>query len=316
MEDNKTVDTPQQANQNDATSAFEAPTAPTVTEGSANTNLTVEDAFFGNATDTQQEDAPPSQEQVPQAQEITETPTEYQAKNDEKRFEYWQSQAAQRANELKELKQQVEQTNQPQSQAQVPEQAPQVEEFPPPPGKPQKPHGYSREDAWGDPASESARYLDEVDTWQEDISEYNELKHQYDMATMQEKFEGIEREKVETAQRHEAQAQQQRQIQDVSQYVQGHHGFSEADTQDFIQTMSQPDSISMDNLVALYRMQKGGAQAPVNAEPSPSFQQAQNAQQIPSPMGVMPASGNSERSDSDQIMDSLIGDFNSNNPWK
>ena len=63
-------------------------------------------------------------------------------------------------------------------------------------------------------------------------------------------------------------------------------------------------------------MQKGGAQAPVNAEPSPSFQQAQNAQQIPSPMGVMPASGNSERSDSDQIMDSLIGDFNSNNPWK
>jgi len=316
MEDNRTVDTPQQVNPNNTDSAFNAPAVP---ESSTNTNLTVEDAFMG-VTETESQETPPSQEPAPQVQETPPTETEYQAKNDEKRFEYWQSQAAQRENELKQLRGQLQQqpTSQP-AQEQVPQQK-QVEEFPAPPGRPQKPRGFSREDAWGDPASESARYLDEVDQWQDDITQYNELKHQYDMALMQEKFEGIEKEKAQATQRRETQIQQQREVQEISQYVQGHHGLSEAETQEFIQTMSKPDSVSMDNLVALYRMQKGmpGQNVPQGTgQPSDTFTQTQNAQQIPSPMGVVTGNtGANTRSDSDQIMDSLIGDFNSNNPWK
>jgi hypothetical protein len=44
----------------------------------------------------------------------------------------------------------------------------------------------------------------------------------------------------------------------------------------------------------------------------------QNAQQVPSPMGVMP-SGQSNadgRSVEDKIMDTMVGNFNSKNPWK
>ena len=55
-----------------------------------------------------------------------------------------------------------------------------------------------------------------------------------------------------------------------------------------------------------------------NPTPSDSFTQTKNAQQVPSPMGVMP-SGNTNtdgRTFEDKIMDTMIGNFNSKNPWK
>ena len=45
-------------------------------------------------------------------------------------------------------------------------------------------------------------------------------------------------------------------------------------------------------------------------------QQSRNAQQVPSPMGVMPAQAvQSNRSDSDTIMDDIITDYKGKNPW-
>jgi len=105
MEDNQTVDTSQEANPNTDNTAFDAPQT---SESSITNNLTVEDAFF-SGQEEQSQATPPSQEQAPMVKETPTTETEYQAKNDEKRFEYWQSQAAQRENELTQLKTQMEQ---------------------------------------------------------------------------------------------------------------------------------------------------------------------------------------------------------------
>ena len=102
----------------------------------------------------------------------------------------------------------------------------------------------------------------------------------------------------------------------VYEHVQGHYGMNPEDATNFVNSMSDPGSISMDNLVQLYRMNQG---APANAPaqgPSEAFQQSRNAQQIPSPMGVMPGQATeSNRSDSDNIMDDLINTHNSKNPW-
>tara|TARA_R100001244_G_scaffold32270_2_gene30642 strand:+ start:265 stop:1191 length:927 start_codon:yes stop_codon:yes gene_type:complete len=302
-------DTPQQANPNDVSNVFGAP----VEESSQNTP-TIEEAFFG-PTEAQQEGTPQSHEQAPQVQETPATEQENQSRNDEKRFEYWQSQAAKRENEIAALKQQI---GQKPAQPQVPMEAtePKVEEFPPPPSKPSRPRTFSREEAWNDTASESAKYLDDVDGWQDEMTQYNELKHQYDMALMQERYDKVDGERkkdVKLQQNRQAQKQQAREIVD---YVQGHHGFNPEEATDFVQTMSNNDAITMDNLVALYRLKKG---QPVNTgqpQPSAEFQQTQNAQQVPSPMGVMPATGQSGRTDTDQIMDDLIGTHNSKNPWR
>ena len=104
---------------------------------------------------------------------------------------------------------------------------------------------------------------------------------------------------------------------EVFQHVQGHYGLSTEEATEFVQTMSDPSSVSMDNLVQLYRMQKGSP--PVNTQsqgPSEAFQQSRNAQQVPSPMGVMPAQAPQQnRSDADSIMDDLINTHKSKNPW-
>ena len=130
----------------------------------------------------------------------------------------------------------------------------------------------------------------------------------------------MERQKVEEAQRFQAQQEQQNRQRQVVQHLQGHHGMTEAETNDFMQKMSDPKSINIDNLVQLYRMQNGGAPAQQNvpAQPSDAFKQVQNAQQVPSPMGVMPSgnTNNDGRSAEDKIMDAMIGNFNSKNPWK
>ena len=70
----------------------------------------------------------------------------------------------------------------------------------------------------------------------------------------------------------------------------------------------------------MYRFQRSGAaqQASPSTTPSETFTQTKNAQQVPSPMGVMPSGQTNAdtKSFEDKIMDNLIGNFNSKNPWK
>ena len=121
----------------------------------------------------------------------------------------------------------------------------------------------------------------------------------------------------EQEQQRQNRIEQGRQISQISEHVQGHYGFTPSETQAFIKTMSNPESISMDNLVQLFRMnQAGGQPTPAPNGPSADFRQAKNAQQIPSPMGVMPSQAPTEtRNDSDSIMDDLINSHKSKNPW-
>jgi hypothetical protein len=281
-------------------------------EGSEVSNSTVKDAFTPQTE--QQETQAPQEGQPRQPQEIPEQGQPLDAKNDERRYQYWQSQAAKRENELAELRQQMENNQQTQAPE---EQAKPVEEFPPPPEMPSKPSGFSYEEAMSDRQSESSRYLEEKESWDADIRQYDTLRHQYDLAVMQEKLDKQNDYIVGQENQREAQVQQGRQVQQISEHVQGHYGFSPEDTQEFIRTMSDPGSISMDNLVQLFRMNKASGQQPAaNAGPSQEFQQIKNAQQIPSPMGVMPSqSPQDRRNDTDLIMDELINSHKSKNPW-
>ena len=88
---------------------------------------------------------------------------------------------------------------------------------------------------------------------------------------------------------------------------------------DFLTKMSDPASVNIDNLVQLYRLQGSGNNTQTNVPvPSQSFQQTQNAQQVPSSMGVMPSGQSSQdgRNIEDKMIDTMIGNFNSKNPWK
>ena len=81
--------------------------------------------------------------------------------------------------------------------------------------------------------------------------------------------------------------------------------------------MSDPSSISLDNLWRLYAADKGlSSPEPQKAAPSGEFQQVKRAQQVPASMGVMPSQNRqTEGSMEDTIMDSMIADYNKQNPW-
>ena len=152
------------------------------------------------------------------------------------------------------------------------------------------------------------------------MDEYNSIKHQYDLAVLQDKLdaEAKHRKGAEDAQR--AQQHQAKQVSEIAGHVTQQYGMGSEEAQAFIEQMSKPDSLTMDNLVQLWRIQRGqGAptNASVPAQPSAAFQQTQRAQQVPSPMGVMPGSSQlAQGSAEDQIMDGMISDFDSKNPWK
>ena len=316
MEDNNNMDTPQPKTPADV--GMDPFGGPVVEGSSENTeNISVNDAFFGQTESDNQ--TAPEQGLPAENQETAPTEEPYEAKNDDKRFEYWQSQAAKKENELRTYQQEVEQAMQNQSMQQpAPEQlARPVEEFPPPPKQPEKPRGFSREEAWSDSTSESARYLDEMDSWNTDMGDYRDLRNQYDIALVREQLQAEQNAKREAQAQRQEYNERKKQVQEVYQHVRGHYGFNPEDAKEFVKSMSDPNSVSMDNLVQLYRMNKGGAQAPQNTQgPSDAFQQSKNAQQVPSPMGVMPSqSSQSNRSDTDQIMDSMISDFKNKNPF-
>ena len=318
MDNQNTMDTPQQANPNDATNAFES-----ATEGS-NNQVSIDDIILGSVEDSasafgtpdieqpqiQQPEAPqaPVQE-TPQAQPVADN------KNDVTRFEYWQSRASKLESERDQLRTQ---------QQQVPEQAvqpeaPVKEEFPAPPDKPKRPRNFNREEAYADPNSESARYLDDVEEWRDNTDEYNTLRYQYDMAVMQEKIDKEAQIRKDMEAQRDAQVEQTRKSEEIRQHVQSQYNMGPEEAQEFMAQMSSPESLTMDNLVQLWRFQKGqGAptNAPAPTAPSPAFEQTQRAQQVPSPMGVLPGSSQAAQgSTEDQIMDSMITDLNSKNPW-
>jgi hypothetical protein len=277
------------------------------------------ESAFNNGNEGNTETAPQEGQPV-QDNVVEDNQQSREVANDDRRYQYWQSQADKMANENKALKNQIAQTTQQQSSPVQEQPNDNSENFPPPPGKPNQPRHYSREEAYNDPQSDSARYLDELETWRDDMTEYNTLRTQYQEAVVEERMQAQENARVAEAQKQQAFQAKKAQEHNIKEHVMANYGMNEAETQDFMQTMSNPKSLNIDNLVQLYRLQRGGAPTQVasNPEPSPDFQQYQNAQQVPSPMGVMPSGQTNEdsRSLEDKIMDTMIGNFNSKNPWK
>jgi hypothetical protein len=324
------------------------------------TPFSFEDVIYGPDGERKEAQAPPrSPEQVTrdienqeagQTQQVDQSPAptqqEYQAKNDEKRFEYWQSQASKMESRLKELEQrqrplqtyaqenpaafqQVQQ--EPRYTSQGPTQPAQQEsdDFPPPPERPDKPRNFNREAAYTDSTSESAAYLDDLEEWRDNMDEYSGLKQEYESARVEEYIQAQQVEKNKLVKQQQAYAHQQKQIGEIHEYVQANYGLTSADAQQFIAEYSDPKSVTMDNLVQLYRMNHGGqvvqqpiaSNAPINmdAQPSSTFQQTQRAQQVPQPMGVQSGIGNSNPNDGKPagqgFMESLIGKHNKNDAF-
>ena len=264
------------------------------------------------------------------AQDFSQNEVAPNQENDQVRYEYWQSQAAQMKNQLDAVKeympmvdylrtnpeavQNITPGGQPQAQGEAPKSQ-EPEEFPPPPEKPEQPRGFSREEAMGDPSSDSAIYLDTVEKWRDDMQTYNQLASQYEIAKMRENYD----EKVSALEKQEtvrnAKAAEAEEMGRIRSFVGNKYDLGD-NLDHFINTMNDPKSINMDDLVGYYQYKNGlAAQRAPQVEPpkqaSNNFRQTQRAQSVPRPMGVQPAQNpQTSANGNNDFMSSLIKDDN------
>ena len=285
----------------------------------------VDDVIFGGEKGSVSEAFPDDTEQAIVENSSTESvlqkepSVEVNPDNEEVRYQYWQSQADKLRNERDQLQNQFN-TLATQQPAQLPQQEPEEDpepEFPSPPEKPQKPYNFSMDEAMSDPSSESAQFINKEQSWRDEMDEYKNLQFEYQMAMMQDERENIRQERQNDIQRRDADQQQTEQLNGVRSQIMDQYKVDSQVAEDFVRVMSDPSSISLDNLWKLYASDKGygSPQQPANS-PSGEFQQVKRAQQIPASMGVMPSQNRqNEGSVEDKIIDSMIGDYNKQNPW-
>tara|TARA_R110000824_G_scaffold27881_4_gene94183 strand:+ start:316 stop:1254 length:939 start_codon:yes stop_codon:yes gene_type:complete len=283
----------------------------------------VEDVIFGGEQGSVSEAfTTPEQEleqAAPQVQEEPSVNVQPQGENDEVRYQYWQSQADKLKNERDQLQQQFNtlatQAPQPQVAQQETEPEPEVE-FPAPPEKPAKPYNFSIDEAMSDPQSDSAKFAQEEQSWRDEMDEYKNLQFEYQMAMMKEERDNIKQERQDDIQRREADQAQETQVNNVKSQIMNQYKVDSNTAEDFVRVMSDPGSLSLDNLWKLYASDKGISTPQQMGTPSAEFQQVKRAQQIPSSMGVMPSQNRQNQgSVEDSVMDSMITDFNKQNPF-
>lgn len=262
-----------------------------------------------------------------------------QQKLDENSFRYWQSVADKRQNELEALRSQVSSNRPPEPQERTlpdrnpsngqfvgdakPNESQGDTRFPDPPSRPTKPRSFSRIEANNDDNSDSARYMEDLDQWRNDVTEYNSLRMQFSELQRENQWKAQQEEDTNRRNQQQAyQAQQQKMSQIVGTLRDGYQA-SDDQIKGFISEMSNQKSISVDNLWKLYAINHGiaiennpfqsGDQT--NNQPSGVFQQTQLAQSVPNPMGVMPADrSHNTKSDVDMAIDEMIRMETAENP--
>lgn len=172
-------------------------------------------------------------------------------KEDPSRYEYWQSQATKKENELREL-----QNNLLQIQMQLANQGKPAEPEVPTlslPTKPEKPRNFNVEDANSDPNSESWKYRENMIDYQEKLVEYHEKKtslaEQANLA-FQQQF-------LKERQMEQAKFQEQQKLAETQNVLMSQYGMSANEVEEFVNVMSNPQVVNIDNLVKLFKLSKG-----------------------------------------------------------
>jgi len=233
-------------------------------------------------------------------------------KNDQKRFEYWQAQAAKLQNQLNEVEPYMpmvakyKETGVPPTAE--PAKAEPTKEFPQAPEQPKKPYNFTYTEA-EDPNSTTSQYLRDMEDWQSGMQQWTVLKGQYDSAIMKEQYDKLSGQLAGFVEKQNKSAQDQKAATEAAQYVEANFGMESDAAREFVQWGSDPANLKMENLVRLFLMGKGvnmqqtqGIPQPPQQQPSGAFLQKSQAAQATQPLSQIP-SNEASTTETDMIND-------------
>jgi len=285
------------------------------------------DEVFNPVSVSDETSAPESPAPVAEGSAVTDEQVQYAPEaqsNEEVRYQYWQSEADKAKNENARLKQTVEilqdtikSPSNAQAEVQTEESAPEPEPFRDSPEKPQRPAGFNRAEAIDDPNSSSAQYLDSIDRYRDEMDSWNHDRVEHEADLLRQERETLQAEQARQQEAYEAEQRNQEQMNTIAQQIKQQYGANDQEIAEFVETMSSPESLSIENLWKLHNMNKGQVPEQPVAQPSSQFNQVQRAQSVPQPMGVQTGANMAQQTKSaeDIIMDDLISDYKSKNPW-
>jgi len=274
----------------------------------ADSTPTQEDIFeevfnLGSNDPFVQEEDTPREDELVQNEPLS-TSDNVAAKENDSQFQYWQSQADKQKVDLDALR--VEMDTLKQQPAQVKEEIEEPTSVKP--SKPVKPSDYDYSEALADPDSSSAQYVVAKESYMDNMSDYLMTQDENRQKSLQ-----VQAEKQMAQQQH----------QDTLAQLQGRHGYTPEQANDFITSMSSPDSLSLDNLVKLHQLNMGnipqeatGQQiAPQAQQKADQMKQRSEKLSIPKPIGVQQGASvqSPNKSTEDVMMDVMVDDFNKTN---
>jgi hypothetical protein len=177
------------------------------------------------------------------------------------------------------------------------------------PERPEKPTNYDAIDAYSDPDSVSYKYRESVDGYRDDTLAYYEAQQEAQRVAYEQ----------EATVRQRAQAEQQRVAQMRNLYgdLTTNRGFSGEEAQSFMTEMSAPESISLDNLVNLWKLRHAPSREEITVKSkAEAMQREKERLSIPRPVGVTPGhDAQAGKTEEDRLMESMVQDFDNRNPW-
>jgi len=221
-------------------------------------------------------------------------------KPQEERYEYWQSKYDQKASEYNSMEQRIKELENVEPIARhikdnpwvldnvakslsgdtpVVAGQPESQGLPKKPQRPNKPSNYDPSEAYMDPESVSFKYRDSLDTYREDLVNYQEQKLSYQEQQNARQYEIQQKQQQEAMQKQEQQA--------MARNLTEQYGYTPEKASEFMKYYSSPDSLSLDNLVALDRIRNAPSTAEV--ETRQKAEMMKNRQQrvaVPPPASV------------------------------
>jgi hypothetical protein len=245
-----------------------------------------------------------------QTQEEVETASEGPQGTEEDSFQYWQSQADIRARELEEVKTKYQDLDEIAPLAKYIRDNPQVlnsiesslsQELAKKPERPSKPAEYDPIEATSDPDSTSFKYRESLESYRDDMMDY---------------YEGKERNRDVAMQEQQEKVAQQQYMENVRSQLQNVYGFEDKEMESFIAEMSRPESLSLENLVSVWKLNNKPTEQQIKSPQKVKSMQTQKEKLgVKQPVGVAPSSGQVAKSTEDQLMDAMVADHKSRNPW-
>lgn len=143
-----------------------------------------------------------------------------------------------------------------------------------------------------DPESASFKYRDALDNYREDLVSYQENMESYRQEQENQRYQ------IQQRQQQEAMAKQQQEA--MARNLQESYGYTPEKATEFIKYYSSPESISLENLVALDRLRNAPSSAEVETrQKAEMMKNRQNRVNIPPPPSVGGGENQPQYSDED-----------------